>query len=980
MSINNSIDIVFNDKRDIEFLGKNIFGHDFIHDFNSAKFAARLAKISGEIDKLLEKPKEQIEEEEFKEEEAENEAALEDEKIRREAKAEAKEEAEAETEAEAEAEAKAEAEAEAKAEKLVTREEEEITKRVPVQLERVEVTREEEEAAEEKKKGGPIKEGLEEKRIKKEATRQQVDEEIKEIGEKREIEEIEEKREIEIIKNYDGFEDLDPVIKKLNLLETGRTTRMKTSIIESLQNTLYFVYESKVFIIGFFCPEPYVDDVDIDDVAKNKDSKGGSSKGSRSSSSNGSRSSSSKGSRSSSSKSSNSTKSTYKKDKKSNITRKKKEKQNHKIFNDIVINGFNSAILDSESEELKKYFEFMKLLYLFYVNDRVHPLSVFNNIFITQAMVLYVIDKSVFLSEDGKIDSYKVHDILEYFMEEYGITPLPPSISTPSTPTYLSYLSPLFLKKKDKQSRKKNISNFTRSLSNISSRSTTRSHRNSQIKSPHHLHGGAPVTLHDLIEIKKDIQESCSELSDIKNISVIPVIEDGIVTNDFNFEKYQSISEKYHKIFKEYNKSTESDNKIIDIIKKLNNKKYETEIKNKKKIYDAFIEKLKNTSKRPRIIQQIRIYEEYINALKTFLMDIYNTIDEYLIHSEQRLNAVQSTDTLSIEQKNVVQEISRVVSIGVLKYIGLDSIVTGHLLLDRQNSILSKIAEKKRIGMADSDLLQGFIDYAGLRCLTTPEEIKGELAKNKQYRIINNAATKSFTELKLNESSVVCPNSSIVDAMGSFGSCSSLSDRKRETYTMEFLLTNDITGDYYIGQSIYKVENFEKELKVNYSARINGFQLPYVEKKIDMRNTSHITVLSANNTFKQVINKILSIWRGFTFTHNPTKNELWDIIYENEGLFIDLVSCGSLKSVGDLFQEINSTATNGGYISIDSKTKDKINTPTTVGAMGDQPSGVRAGFILLNAEKGTNPNSIAGYFGPPSETEVTKYAVISNIK
>ena len=140
--------------------------------------------------------------------------------------------------------------------------------------------------------------------------------------------------------------------------------------------------------------------------------------------------------------------------------------------------------------------------------------------------------------------------------------------------------------------------------------------------------------------------------------------------------------------------------------------------------------------------------------------------------------------------------------------------------------------------------------------------------------------------------------------------------------------------------------------------------------EIDIKSTKFVTALSANTTFKSVLNKITDIWINFG-KNNPTArpDEYWEKLFQNKTFFQELVSVGSLKSVGDLFQEINSTALNGSYM-VPSTTAALINNQLRIGIMGDRPSGVRAGFILYKAISGTHPKSIAGYFAADSDRAV----------
>jgi hypothetical protein len=223
-------------------------------------------------------------------------------------------------------------------------------------------------------------------------------------------------------------------------------------------------------------------------------------------------------------------------------------------------------------------------------------------------------------------------------------------------------------------------------------------------------------------------------------------------------------------------------------------------------------------------------------------------------------------------------------------------------------------------------------------------------------RVIDNAApSDAFYAMGIPPDRVFCPNSSIVDPMGSFGSCSGITDNnRREKQNMAFMISTAAGTNSYIGQSIY---GSDKILKVMYYANFNEFILPHVEMEIDMTSTKKITNLSANNTFKSVINKVLLIWKTKITGILPNSTVFWDML-KNKAIFSELVSVGSLKSVGDLYQEINSTAKNGAY----TLTSPAITNSYRIGAMGDRPSGVRAGYILFRAISGKHPKAIAGYF------------------
>jgi hypothetical protein len=329
---------------------------------------------------------------------------------------------------------------------------------------------------------------------------------------------------------------------------------------------------------------------------------------------------------------------------------------------------------------------------------------------------------------------------------------------------------------------------------------------------------------------------------------------------------------------------------------------------------------------------------------------------------------------LSVGQRDAVQQISVCVAKGVLDYIGDGN--KSHPLLNTQTSILGLITNNYGFGQADENILKGFRKYVENRSVVSPQNA----SKIKKYTdlinlvdkvpnkvAINNAANKPMIgAIRLNDS-IVCPNSSIVDAMGDFGSCSK-GDRPREKYNMEFTLTNRENDYYYTGQSILN----GNKLKIIYSASINDFVLPYVQLDIDIKSAKHVVALSANNTFKSILNKITAIWTNMSMSSVAESSLYWNALFENKTFFQELVSVGSIKSVGDLFQEINSTALNGSYINADPRA---LENQVRIGIMGDRPSGVRAGFILYRAISGTHPKSIAGYFAENDANSV----VISSI-
>jgi hypothetical protein len=361
-------------------------------------------------------------------------------------------------------------------------------------------------------------------------------------------------------------------------------------------------------------------------------------------------------------------------------------------------------------------------------------------------------------------------------------------------------------------------------------------------------------------------------------------------------------------------------------------------------------------------------------AICNLLIDnVFNILTDHTNKLEAKLNAPVEIGTLSPSQKNDVQMISIIVARGGLNFILPKNFARSshNSLIMKEVEILSKIAQKSEtakrdFGTVDGRLKDAFIEYALTidenRTLTEFDQIKDVVTKLKRGKgkiaVVNNAASKEIlAELGIETPDIICPTSSVVDAMGSIGSCYGTIPAARKEYNnMSFKLMGPNPNNLYEGET--ELTNNNKNVKITFGATFNDFYLPDVEVNIDI-TTPKIVTLSANTTLKSVINKVLSIWnRVYENKVGMSESEIWGL-FESKMLFVELVSCGAVKSVGDFFQEINSVAENGGY----KNTIAKINEKYRIGVNGDQPSGVRAGYILLKATNGVNLNSMAGYIG-----------------
>jgi hypothetical protein len=417
--------------------------------------------------------------------------------------------------------------------------------------------------------------------------------------------------------------------------------------------------------------------------------------------------------------------------------------------------------------------------------------------------------------------------------------------------------------------------------------------------------------------------------------------------------------------------------------KKINNLKEEIE-KNYEKYYTLNVNK-----------ERVRGFEQKLEIARHSLLDsmkiylfnhLYSGLEEEIV----KLTPITSnTKKLTSIQKNDVQMISVIVAKGGYNYINraLTSETVKNKVLKKELEILEEIISKNQnISKLDEEIRTAFTKYAKeidpTRVITNWDTIKNTIAGQNKKVIDNAVNTNAFRHIEINEKTdIICPTSSVVDAMGSNGSCYMTKDRKTiqnpEYYNMNFEIKDNENSNYYQGITKLKTSNGKtKEVKVMFSAFFYDFYLPEVVIDIDI-SAPKIVKLSANTTFKGVIDKILHIWaRIFDGKTVPDPELLWQSL-ESKSVFTELVRAGSVKSVGDLFQEINSVVEMGGY----SDDIPNFNNILRIGAMGDQPSGVRAGYLLLRAVSGVNQNSIAGFISPTNNGNtvvISGTAVITN--
>lgn len=243
--------------------------------------------------------------------------------------------------------------------------------------------------------------------------------------------------------------------------------------------------------------------------------------------------------------------------------------------------------------------------------------------------------------------------------------------------------------------------------------------------------------------------------------------------------------------------------------------------------------------------------------------------------------------------------------------------------------------------------------------------------------IVNNAVPIEEVKKSIK---VVCPGSSLADPMGRTGSCVDNVNQKREVGNMSFIVQNANRDKYYQGTTKYTQPKKGKyTLKMVLDTSIFAGKTTTVILDV---TTGDVIRLSGDNA------KIMEIYEGKyradevalsvkfsyilimraiadTFSDGKKRAVGWKM-FDNKNHYINLLKAVSMKGMGDIFQEMNAVVQNSGYDETKVTTpgnRYNISSDLRVGVANDQPSGVRAGFMLLHAKSGIHPNVMAGYLG-----------------
>jgi hypothetical protein len=596
-----------------------------------------------------------------------------------------------------------------------------------------------------------------------------------------------------------------------------------------------------------------------------------------------------------------------------NIGKTRKEHGKFEEHNEYMQGAFNKAISDSHGNEfLVNYFKFMKKLYLYYEDPNVNPYTVFNNVHIENALTLYWLDvKHDIINDDN------IHFILQSLQLQYMF------------------------------------------------------HFGGEMK------GGNPLTVQAYIE---------TNFEDIFFVIFGAGKADDIYADYDDLTKINGLKTKIDSLITTVAGDAET-MAILNSNYQLNKDVFSSKYNEYKGLQESGARKARVDPKR----------KDCIAAAVKLIKYIYNTVSSHInsINAELK-SASGSPKSLSSESKGDAQMILVTIAEGGKKHIlhGLNEqdhgFIKNTVFVEELRLIKNVISTKKVTSKTiDNSIRDSFITYTNknhsskiLKSLAAIDKEIAEKRKRKKIALIDNAvSTDVFEAIKITKADIICPTSSVCDAQGSFGSCpASKAIGGREFFPMDFRITCPDESIYYHGKTDVREKPSSTEVKICFSAEVNNFFLPEVQIDIDI-GKKNILVLSANETYKELLNSIITIWDRLFKTGRVTPEIMWEALLEDV-IFTELVSCGAVKSVGDLFQEVNSVAEFGGYnrTSITPKAKldkleAKINGEFRIGANADQPSGVRAGYILLKGISGINPSSMGGYFSPGDGT----FAILGDV-
>ena len=411
-------------------------------------------------------------------------------------------------------------------------------------------------------------------------------------------------------------------------------------------------------------------------------------------------------------------------------------------------------------------------------------------------------------------------------------------------------------------------------------------------------------------------------------------------------------------------------------------------ILNKKKIedYNSIILKLSSGKLSPKLKDNI-------------LWDINNMIETLNLLQIKMNKTPKNKDKLTPSQKETKNLVLKYIALGAINFIDSSGVVNfidssgvvnaGVVITNSKNKELVKFEYKKLDSISkngtnhstyDAELFETFQkvikveDYKDFPFNVITNEEGLSYYKNDDSEVINNAV-KGLHNIK--GWNIICPYSSIADAQGTFGSC--VNNFKLEVGEMNCTIRNkEGTSSYQVITKLDAKRKGKKFKILEMTTKTIFKEGKYMESKttVDVTTSIPIQMKAASQIHNQFDSNddsmhSLSVKSSYVDIMKLLKEKFasgnpWES-FENIDHYMDLIRVASRKGNGDVYQEINGVAENGGYVDTQIPSNKR-----RIGFANDQPSAVRSSFLLLNAKNGINKEAITGFYGSNKKLVVSR--------
>ena len=315
---------------------------------------------------------------------------------------------------------------------------------------------------------------------------------------------------------------------------------------------------------------------------------------------------------------------------------------------------------------------------------------------------------------------------------------------------------------------------------------------------------------------------------------------------------------------------------------------------------------------------------------------------------------------------------------------------TGNNVYDEENIIIDGVARGGSMSSIDKDLFDAWrsgsapddywpnkVNGTRLDILGLSNELKRDqdapgtaaVSGGKAVLLVNNAMNQDLIKLLLADPTIaiLCHIASVMDAMGTIGSCyNGSSSPNFVNGNISITLSTDDETEFNVTQTVSNkkiVINYYLQSPISSQPLSIGQQLTHYENIVEILTNKAVMTLSAANTISGVLNRIM------THAISGVYKDVGDILKNNDFLN-KAASAISKKYMGDFNQELGVCTQNGGFsqgASIGTGSKvylgggkqygGGILEPSVALANGDRPSTVRSSCLLEGCVGDVNKNA-----------------------